>query len=646
MRVGLYARVSTERQTERGTVRSQLEVLRTRAEADGHQVIDEFVDDGYSGARLDRPALDRLRDAAEAGVLDGVLCLCVDRLARAYAYQVLILEELQSFGVTVHFLEGPEPSDDPQATLLIQMQGVIAEYEKAKIAERYRRGKLYRARAGEIPFWKCSYGHRRVVDPDSGRSRIEIYEPEAEIVRSIFHAYVERGLSVRKIALELRDRAIPSPSGKPQWGTSTLDRLLRNEAYIGTVYYNRYERTQGDTRGRMTRQRERPREEWITIPVPAIIDSDTFEHVNHITHENWRLSPRTTGPDSYLLRGLIKCGHCHVSCDCHTSVGKKGTRTRYYSCKNRDVVRARSENRLCPERSIRADALDEYVFGQVRQALLDPQQLLAGERAVLAGAPDENELITGQLKRLSAAIDAKHGERARLLDAYQAGLLELDELTRRTSALTARHNHLVQERDTLTARSAELATQNRLRHRLAGFAERIAASLDELDFEGRQRLLRLVVERVHISGWSVEIHLKIPLTDDPNDDEPPGRGPSGPQPGPTGPRPLSSDVRLRSVHAPSLGRRAVADDRAQRPDARHRRAHRHRRTHHPHELLRYLTATELANGFANRFLLVAVQRSKLLPFGGTLDGDQFAELRDTLRLALRFAQQHRPITFD
>jgi site-specific DNA recombinase len=553
VRVGLYARVSTERQQERGTVGSQVAALRAAAEADGHEVIEEFVDDGYSGARLDRPALDRLRDAAEAGVLDGVLCLCVDRLARAYAYQVLILEELERFGVTVRFLEGPAPSDDPQATLLIQMQGVIAEYEKAKIAERYRRGKLYRARAGEIPFWKTSYGHRRVVPAAGGPSRIEIFEPEAEIVREIFGAYVERGLSVRQIALELRDRGIPSPSGKPQWGTSTLDRLLRNEAYIGTVYYNRNERIQGDTRGRMTRQRERPREEWITIPVPAIIDRDTFDRVNHITHENWRLSPRGAAPDAYLLRGLIHCGHCHVSCNCHTSNGKKGTRTRYYSCRNHDVLRARSEDRLCPERSIRSDALDEYVFGQVRQALLDPQQLLAGERAVLTGAPDENELVAGQLKRLNTAIDAKHGERARLLDAYQAGLFELDELTRRTSALTARRDQLARERETLTTRSAELATQNRLRNRLAGFSERIAASLDDLDFDGRQRLLRLVVEHVRVSGWRVEIHLKIPLPNDPPaDDNPPEHGPNGPdrpEPGPAGPRPLSTDVRLRSVHA-------------------------------------------------------------------------------------------------
>ena len=584
MRVGLYARVSTERQQERGTVHSQLAALRAAAEADGHQVIEEFVDDGYSGARLDRPALDRLRDAAEAGVLDGVLCLCVDRLARAYAYQVLILEELERFGVTVHFLEGPAPSDDPQATLLIQMQGVIAEYEKAKIAERYRRGKLYRARAGEIPFWKTSYGHRRVVPAGGGPSRIEIFEPEAEVVRYIFHAYVERGLSVRQIALELRDRGIPSPSGKPQWGTSTLDRLLRNEAYIGTVYYNRNERIQGGTRGRMTRQRERPREEWIAIPVPAIIDRDTFDRVNHITHENWRLNPRGAAPNAYLLRGLIKCGHCHVSCNCHTSNTGKGTRTRYYTCRNHDVLRARSEDRLCPERSIRADALDEYVFAQVRQALLDPQQLLAGERAVLAGAPDENELIAGQLKRLNTAIDAKQSERARLLDAYQAGLFDLEELTRRTGALTARHSQLVQERETLTTRSVELATQNRLRHRLAGFAERIAASLDELDFEGRQRLLRLVLESVRVSGWRVEIHLKIPLANDPPpDNDPPGHGPPGPdqpQPGPAGPRPLSTDVRLRSVHAMRVGRQAAADAYEEQPRSSDRRAHRDRRAHH------------------------------------------------------------------
>jgi len=565
VRVGLYARVSTERQQERGTVGSQLEALRAAARADGDEVIEEFVDDGYSGARLDRPALDRLRDAAEAGVLDGVLCLCVDRLARAYAYQVLILEEFERLGVKVRFLEGPAPGDDPQATLLVQMQGVIAEYEKAKIAERNRRGKLYRARAGEIPFWKVSYGHRRVIPEGGGRARIEIYEPEAQVVREIFAAYVERGLSVRQIAFELRDRGIPSPTGKPQWGTSAIDRVLRNEAYVGTVYYNRHERIEGATRGRKTRLRERPREEWIAIPVPAIIDRDTFDRVGQVSHENFKLSPRGAAAEAWLLRGLIECGHCHVGCSCHNSYGRHGALTRYYYCRNHDLLRAGSKDRLCPERNIRANELDHYVFEQVRQALLTPDQLLAAERAVLNGAPDENELVAAQLKRLDTAIEAKERERARLLDAYQAGLLGLEELTRRTGVLTTRRAKLAREKETLSQRSAELATENRLRRRLAGFSDRVAASLDRLDFEGRRRLLRLVVEKVRVTGWRVEIHLKIPLPNDPPPDEdrpdhrPPGPDPP-PIPGPTRPKPPSSDLRLRSDHRDGARRRSAGRD--------------------------------------------------------------------------------------
>ena len=555
MTLALYARVSTERQQERKTIGSQLEALRAAAKADGHEVIEEFVDDGYSGARLDRPALDRLRDAAEAGVIDAVLCLCVDRLARDYAYQVLILEELERFGVSVRFLEGPAHSDDPQAKLLVGMQGVIAEYEKAKIAERYRRGKLYRARAGEIVFWKVSDGHRRVVSADGGQARVEISEPEARVVREIFAAYLERGLSVRQIALWLRERGIPSPTGKPIWQTSTIDRLLRNEAYIGTMYYNRHESLEGNgprgARNRKTRQRERPREEWIAIPVPAIIDRDTFERVKHVTRDNSQWNPRGAEPGAWLLRGLVQCGHCHVTCHAQRMRGRNGTFHRYYHCPNHDVLRAGSEDRRCPERNIRANELDQYVFEQVRQALLDPQQLLAAERAVIAGAPDENQLVATQLGRLDSAIDAKARERTRLLDAYQAGLIELDELTRRTATITARREQLTQEKDALTKRSAELATENRLRRGLAGFAERVAASLDELSFEGRQRLLRLVVEKVRVTGWRVEIHLTIPLPDQPPPDEHrPNDGPPDNDPKKPGPEPaeqLSSDVRLRSL---------------------------------------------------------------------------------------------------
>jgi site-specific DNA recombinase len=130
MRVAIYARVSTEAQEARGTIGSQCAALRERAAAEGHELVAEFLDDGHSGARLDRPGLDALRDAAEAGLLDAVWCLSPDRLARVYAYQVIVLDELARHGVAVLFADAPALDDDPQARLLTQVQGVIAEYER------------------------------------------------------------------------------------------------------------------------------------------------------------------------------------------------------------------------------------------------------------------------------------------------------------------------------------------------------------------------------------------------------------------------------------------------------------------------------------------------------------------------------------
>ena len=285
----------------------------------------------------------------------------------------------------------------------------------------------------------------------------------------------------------------------------------------------------------------------------------------------------------WLLRGLIECGHCHLGCNCHRMRGRNGTWHRYYYCRGHDVLRAHSPEGRCPERNIRADELDEYVWAQVRQVLLDPRQLIAGERAVIAGTPaDENELVAAQLRRLDTALDSNERERTRLLDAYQAGLLELDELTRRTAALTARRDQLAQEKTTLTKRSAELATENRLRRRLAGFAEQVADSLDDLDIDGRRRLLRLVVEKIRVTGWRVEIHLKIPLPDDPPDDDPPAPGPE-PDNGP------SSDMRLRSLrddrrrqlaHERSPRPPPAAARRAQRQLASQRRSQSHSRSRH------------------------------------------------------------------
>ena len=168
MHAAIYARVSTERQERDQTIDSQLAALQSWVQQQGYDLLPEhcFTDEGYSGARLDRPGLDRLRDAAREGGFAVVAILSPDRLARKYAYQVLLLEEFRRLGCQVVFLQHPI-SDDPNDQLLLQIQGAIAEYERAVLAERFRRGRLQQARAGHYQGGKAPYGYRYVPKRES-----------------------------------------------------------------------------------------------------------------------------------------------------------------------------------------------------------------------------------------------------------------------------------------------------------------------------------------------------------------------------------------------------------------------------------------------------------------------------------------------
>jgi site-specific DNA recombinase len=248
--------------------------------------------------------------------------------------------------------------------------------------------------------------------------------------------------------------------------------------------------------------------------------------------------------------------------------GRNGTWHRYYYCHNHDPVRAGGQDRRCPERNIRADALDEFVFAQVRAALLNPALLLAGERAIAVHAPvPDDQLLAAELARLDRKLQAARGEHNRLIDLYQAGLIDLPELHRRATAITARQRELEHKRTSLAAGRADLARGNRLRHGVRHFAARVAAVIDQLDPAQRQQLLQLLIEDVQVTGWHVKIRLRIPLQDPPDTDPAHHRTPS-PRPAPaSSPPPVSTEDRLRSLHE---------HERAQLP------AHQKTRARHPH----------------------------------------------------------------
>ena len=244
------------------------------------------------------------------------------------------------------------------------------------------------------------------------------------------------------------------------------------------------------------------------------MSDETFEAAQQAARDNTVFSPRRTEPGTFLLRRLVRCGHCGVKLAAHRAQREYGM-ARYYLCPHHDPVRAGGESRRCPERRVRADELDAFVFGQVRQLLSRPELLSAGEAAVASASPaPDDDLLAAQLARLERRRDTAQEERRRLADLYQAGVIERAEMSRRAAELEARSRRVDQEREALVAQRAELAQANNLQRRITGFAEQALAGLDNLDFNGRQQLLRLVLEDVRVEGWQVELRLRLPLDGD------------------------------------------------------------------------------------------------------------------------------------
>ncbi len=518
MRVAIYARVSSERQEKEHTIGSQLEALRAYATKNGMEVVEEFTDEGYSGARLDRPALDRMRDLAERRGFEVLLTYCTDRLARKFVLQALILDELERLGVKTIFLEGGA-ADDPLSKLMHQITGAVAEFERAKITERYRRDKLYRARCGEIVSPDVPFGYVKVPRRDGVPTHAEIQEAEAVVIRRIFDAYVKQELTVRQIAKRLTLDRTPTPrSGGGQWNWSAVDRILHEEAYIGTYYYNRkhcvpIEGAYGKKRQRF-KCTLRPKEEWIPISVPPIIDLATFQAAAGRARENEAFSPRNLQEGGYLLRKLVRCGRCGCSCSALTSkqtYGGKVHSSHYYSCLRTTSGFLKQER--CSQRRIRADVLDELVWEEVSTKLQDPALVLEAyqDRRTQRRNPAEQGGLSEKDEKLKEQIRLVNRELSRLLDAYQYGALELPELQKRRQLINSKLEVLNREQELSRKVAAERKKEIDIKASLQKFSALVSSNLKRISFENKQKLLRMVLDKIVVNDWRVDVHYNIPL---------------------------------------------------------------------------------------------------------------------------------------
>jgi site-specific DNA recombinase len=519
-RAALYVRVSTKLQEKEQTIQSQLAAVVRYVEQQGigHSPALTYTDDGYSGTWLDRPALDELRDHAREGRFDVVVVLCPDRLARRYAYQVLLLEELKHAGVEVLFCERPI-NDSPDDQLLLQIQGAIAEYERAKLLERCRRGRLHRARRGELSPPGTPYGYTYAARKYGGDGQIRIDEEEAAMVRQIFAWYVEQeGASLYGVAQRLNQSTAWKPRRGARWTGAIVLRILRCEWHVGRAYYNRTTRRPRDARepgglegaGVKSVVTERPRSEWITVPVPRIIDDALFARAQHRTAENRRFCKRRQKRNVYLLKGLIKCGACGAAYAGFVQTSRPWYR--YYLCTRREPATLQDGTvGHCPNKAVRGEGVDEVVWATVRDLLVDDHALVEQLRSWLerttadASGNERMQLAAGRLDELKR-------QRERLIDAYQSGALDLEDF--RTRKTTVEERILTVEHELAELRS--WATKRELAARQVAGAEGVVRQLrqrlDNPSFETKQTILRLILDKVVVVGRRLELHLALPVS--------------------------------------------------------------------------------------------------------------------------------------
>src|SRR6266700_1299051 len=428
MRTAVYARVSTARQAQAQTIEQQLDRLRAAVAERGWAVDEQHVyrDDGYSGASLGRPGLDRLRDHAALADLDVVLVTAPDRLARNYVHQVLLIEELAGHGCQVEFLDRPM-SADPHDQLLLQIRGAVAEYERTLITERMRRGRLARLRAGTLlPWTRPPFGYR--LDPGRPRDAagVRVEAGEAVLVAQLFDWYLEPQATVYRLARRLTDLGVATPTGTPRWNVASVRGILRNPAYAGRALTNRTRVTPARRRksamlpaGPGVSHAPRPPQDWIEVPVPPVVSAEIFAQVQAKLDANQQGAARNTRHE-YLLRALVSCGACRLACTGRQHAAGYS----YYLCRGRTDPLRVAQGQRCTARYIPAGQLDELVWADLCALLTDPAQVTRALARAQGGDWLPQELQARQAT-IRQALGQLERQQQRLLDAYLAEVIAL-----------------------------------------------------------------------------------------------------------------------------------------------------------------------------------------------------------------------------
>ncbi len=516
IRAAIYARVSSQRQADEHTVDSQLADLQQRIDHDQLTVPEglQFIDEAYSGAVLQRPALERLRDQIYASTIDRLYVHSPDRLARKYVYQMVLLEEFQRHDCEVVFLNHNVDQQTPESALMLQMQGMIAEYERAKILERTRRGRRHSARQGNVSvFGRAPYGYRYVRKDSDGEARWEVDLEQAEVVKRIFHWVGQEGVTLANVSRRLYEAQIPTATGKPRWDHGTILGMLRNPAYCGQAKYGKTRliprnSTRRSKRGdpKIPRQTKVARpttpEEQETISVPALVSCELFDAVAKRLEKNrYQQRERQVG-GMHFLSGFLVCGECGSA---YCGRRQRGGKYTYYRCIGTDKYR-RHGVALCTNRSVKGELLDRTVWGDVCQLLQNPDHL----RRQLERQRDTSPKTAQHAAEQEALVAKLRNRLDRLINAYMDGLVEREEFEPRVRRL---RDQLTRAEDSLLHTKACLAggtTQAAIAKAFQQLMQQVATSLETSDTSTRREIMKFLIDEIQIGREEINIVYKVP----------------------------------------------------------------------------------------------------------------------------------------
>jgi len=497
--VAIYARVSSEIQEKEATIESQVAQLHETAKKQGDTAVGEYRDDGYSGDLLVRPGLDRLRDDAAKKVFDKVLVLSPDRLARKWVYGEVIADELRKRGIAIQYLNQKDDWTE-ESKLLLGITGLFGQYEKAKIIERTRRGRLHSARSGRVVLSKPPYGYTYLRKTPNKAGHLEINEDQAKVVRLIFDLYGPQGKGASEVGAELYQRGIRSPTGNPAWERSMIMKILKSTTYVGIWHYNKTVAAQPRTirkpnaiRRRVnTTEHVRPKDQWVAVPgIPPIVDQHIFDTAQAQLERNRRFSKRNRKRD-YLLVGLTRCGVCGRSV-----AGSPNNGYVYYRCTG--SFRFGALPARCVSKAVPVPKLEAAVWYMLCDLFKNPEaiirktqeireKLAADDHAVMEGRRE----IENELAQVKAAED-------RLLEACSAGAIELEQLRRQMDKCKEKRDTLKLRLDSLTRGEAVQPIDF---GSVETYCRKVARGLRHLEsnFTERQKFVRSILDTVVVSG--------------------------------------------------------------------------------------------------------------------------------------------------